>query len=56
MAGIRTGNLRDLFRGAGGDYFATLVATLGAEINDPVGGFYDVQVVFNDGDGIAVIA
>ena len=31
-------------------------AALGAEIDHPVGRLYDVEIVFNDDDGIAMVA
>src|ERR1700722_14457570 len=45
----------DLFGGAGGDYFAAPFAALGAEVDEPVGGFNDVEVVFDDDDGVALV-
>src|SRR5580658_10818688 len=38
----------DLLGRAGGDDFAALVAAFGAEVDEPVGGFDDVEIVFND--------
>ena len=38
----------DVFGGAGGDDVAAGVAALGTEINDPVGGFDDFEVVLDD--------
>ena len=37
-----------LFGCAGGDDFAALVAAFGAEVDEPVGGFDDVEIVFDD--------
>ena len=39
---------RDLFGSAGSDDVAAKFAAFGAQINDPVGGFDDVQVVLDD--------
>ena len=44
------------FRGARGENLAALFAALGTEIDDPIGGFDDVEVVLDDDDGIALIA
>ena len=54
--GMRGGIGGDLFGGAGGDDLPTLVAAFRAEVNHPVGGLDDIQVVFDDDDGVAVIA
>ena len=48
--------------GAGGDGFrctfrddlAAATTTLGAEVDDPVGGFHDIEIVFDDHHGFAV--
>lgn len=47
--------LRDLLRGAGGDDGAAAAAALGAEVDDIVGAFDDVEIVLNDDDRIARI-
>ena len=39
----------------GGQDLPSAVSSFGAEIDDPVGSFYDVKVVFDDDDGVAVI-
>src|ERR1700679_633357 len=52
--GARVGG--DLFGGAGGDDFAAAFTALGAEVDEPVGGFDDVEVVFDDDDGVALVA
>jgi len=36
-----------------GNYFAALLTSFWTEVNDPIGGLYDFQVVFNDDDGVA---
>ena len=48
FAGVRLRVARDLLGRAGGDDFAALVAAFGAEIDEPVGGFDDVEIVFDD--------
>ena len=45
----------DFFGRALGNNLAALVAGIGAEIDDPVGRFNDVEVVFDDEDGMAGI-
>ena len=39
---------RHLFGRAGGDDLAALIAAFGAEIDEPVGGLDDVEIVFDD--------
>ena len=51
--GVRV--LRDLLRGAGGDDGAAAAAAFGAEVDDIVGAFDDVEIVLNDDDRIARI-
>ena len=53
---MRTRLGRDLFGGADRNHFTTPRATLGTEIDDPVGGLDDVEVVLDDDHGVAVIA
>ena len=38
-----------LMRVAGGDDFAAAGASFGAEGDDVVGGFYEIEIVFDDG-------
>src|ERR1700722_3767566 len=45
--------LGDLFRRAAGDDLAPLIAGVGAEVDDPIGGFDDVKIVFDDEDRMA---
>ena len=45
----------DLLRRAGGNDAAAAVAALGAEVDHPVGGLDDVQIVFNNDHRIAGI-
>src|SRR5580693_7523448 len=44
--GLRAGG--DLFGGADGDYLAASGTALGAEVDDPVGGLDDVEVVLDN--------
>ena len=53
LAGVAVGFGGDVLGGAFGDEFAAGVAAFGSEVNDPVGGFDDVEVVFDDDDGVA---
>ena len=43
----------DFLGGSDGNDLSALVACVGAEIYDPVGGFHDVKVVLDDEDGVA---
>ena len=45
----------DLFGRAGGDDLAAAVAALGAEVDDPVGGLDDVEVVLDDDHRVALL-
>ena len=47
--------LGDVFGGALGDELAAVLAGFGAEVEDPVGGFDDVEVVLDDEEGVAGI-
>ncbi len=47
-AGVALFALRDLLRRAGADDLAAGLASLGAEVDEPVGGADDVEVVFDD--------
>jgi hypothetical protein len=51
--GVAGLDLRDLLRGAGGDDIAAALAALVAEIDDPVGGLVDFEVVLDDQHGVA---
>src|SRR5579862_5022500 len=55
FSGVRVRIARDLLRGAGGNDAAAGVSALGAEINDPVGGLDDVEIVLDDEDGSAAL-
>ena len=46
----------DLLWGAGRDDGAAAMAALGAEVDDPVGGLDDVQIVLDDHYRVAVVA
>ena len=52
---MASGALRDFFRPAHGDDLATLVASLRAQVDHPVGGFDDIEIVLNDKNGMAGI-
>ena len=43
------------FRRADRDDLASAIAAFGTEIEDPVGGLHDVEIVFDDHDGVAVV-
>jgi hypothetical protein len=55
LAGVADGGSGDLFRGAFGYNGAAAFAAFGPEVDHPVGGFDDVQVVLDDDDGMAGI-
>ena len=38
------------------DDFTTFVTALWAQVDDPVGGLDDIEVVFDDDNGVAVVA
>ena len=46
----------DVFWCAGDEELATTGAAFGAEVENPIGGFDHIEVVFNDHDGVAVVA
>src|SRR5262249_47393661 len=52
-AGVRGRVGGDLLRAAGRDDLAAAVAAFRAEIDDPVGGAYDVEVVLDNDEGVA---
>ena len=45
-----------LLRCAGDNDFTATGSTFWTEVDDPVGGLDDIQVVFDDNDGVAMIA
>ena len=49
--GLRVG--RDGFRGALGNDAAALIAAFGTEVDQPVRGLHDVQVVLDHDNGVA---
>src|SRR6185437_2267433 len=48
-------HLRNLLRSSLGDEAAAAGAAFGPEINDPVGGFDDIEIVLDDEHGVAQI-
>ena len=46
----------DLLRRALGDDTPAAVAAFRPQVDDPVGGLDDIQVVFDDDDGVAMVA
>ena len=55
LAGVARRDLRDLLGRAGRDDLAAGRAALGAEVDDPVGGLDDVEVVLDDEHGVAAV-
>ena len=55
MPGIRPLDLHHILGRAGRDDLAALVATLRAEVDDPVGGLDDLQIVFDHDHGVALL-
>src|SRR3546814_4728904 len=54
-AGVALRRAGDLLRGAGGHQAAAAVAAVGAEVEDPVGGLDDLEVVLDDQHGVALV-
>jgi hypothetical protein len=52
-AGVTLGGLGDVLGGTFGDDPAAAVAAFGAEVDDPVAGLDDIEVVLDDEDGVA---
>ena len=52
-ARMTRGTSGDFVGGADGNDLSALVAGVGAEVNDPIGGFHDLKVVLDDEDGVA---
>ena len=44
-----------LFRSSGGDNPATPITSLGSEVDYPVGGLNDIEIVFDDNHCVAMI-
>ncbi len=47
--------LRQILRRPCGNYSTTIIAPLRAQIDNPVGRFNDIHVMFNDHNGITVV-
>src|SRR4051794_12204088 len=54
-AGPALGAGGDLFGGADRDDLAAAVAAFGTEVDDPVGGLHDVEVVLDDNHGVPLV-
>ena len=54
-AGVIAVDRGDLFGRAGGDNLAAVGASFGAEIDNPIGRFHHVQIVFDDDHRIAPV-
>src|SRR5437588_8468672 len=55
LAGVGLGRLGHPLRRALHDHGAAAIATLGAEVDDPVGRLDDVEVVLDHDDGVALL-
>ena len=55
LPGVRLRVAGNLLRGTRGDDLSALFAAFGTEINEPVGGFDDVEIVFDDKEGSASV-
>ncbi len=53
VAGVGAAGASDFFGGAGGDDAAAVFAAFWTKIDDVVGGFDYVEIVFDDQDGVA---
>ena len=53
VAGVAGGVGGDVFGGAGGYDLTAAAAAFGAHVDDPVGGFDDVEIVLDDKEGAA---
>ena len=56
LAGVAVRVGGDLFRCADGDDFPAAAAAFRTQVHNPVGGFDDVKIVFDDDDGVAAVA
>ena len=55
LGGAGFGGFEDFFGGSSGDNFSALVAAFGAEVDDPVGTFHDLEVVLDDNDAVSLV-
>ena len=55
FAGVAGFYFYDVFGGSLGYDGAAFVAAFGAEIDDPVGAFDDIEIVFDDDECVAVV-
>ncbi len=55
FAGGGVGVLGEVFRGAGGDDLTAVLTAFGTHVDNPIGGFDDVEVMLDDDHGIAAI-
>lgn len=55
MAGVALFDLADVLGGALGEDFSAFVASFGTDINQVIGSFDDIEIVFDDDDGVALI-
>src|SRR5665811_1910935 len=55
LTGVRFLYRRDVFRSSGGDDIAAAESAFRTQIDDPVGGLDDVEVVLNDEHGVAAV-
>src|SRR4051812_40200274 len=44
-----------IFRRSGGDEISSALPAFGTEINQPVGGFNDIEIMLNDHDGVSCV-
>lgn len=55
FAGGGVGVLGEVFRGAGGDDLTAVLTAFGAHVDNPIGGFDDVEVMLDDDHGVAAV-
>ena len=55
LPGVAARRLHDILRRALGDDLAAAIAAFGAEVDDPVGGLDDFEIVLDDDDRVAVV-
>ena len=56
IAGMGIVLLGDIFRRSGGENLAALIAAFRSQVDDPIGGLDDIEIVFDDDNGVALIA